>query len=307
MIGRVIDISQDKRHLFLERGFLVVNHDGQEQGRVALDDLAAVIASGHGITHSSNLLAALAERAIPFVLCGNNHHPVGMLWAVEGNYRQSGRMDAQINAGLPLKKRLWQQIVRSKLRMQANVLECVGVPSAPLVHLSEKVRSGDPENIEAQGAKTYWSLLFGPDFRRNRDAPGVNTLLNYGYAILRSATAKAVMASGLHPGLGLHHSNALNAMRLVNDLMEPFRPLIDLRVSALEKSQRDTLEPPNKKALADVLYYDLPSTSGVTPVMASIGRLTNSLVQAYDGESKQLDLPCQTLEPLWLQALHQLA
>jgi len=303
MIGRILDIAQDKRHLSLERGFLVVHAEGQEQGRVALDDIAAVIVSGHGITHSSNLLAALAERALPFVLCGNNHHPVGMLWAVEGNYRQSGRMDAQLEAGKPMKKRLWQQVVRSKLRMQATVLECVGAPSAPLLHLSEKVRSGDPENIEAQGARTYWALMFGTEFRRNRDAPGINALLNYGYTVLRSATARAVMASGLHPGLGLHHCNALNAMRLVDDLMEPFRPLIDLRVHALTKSKRDTLEPPNKKALADVLYHDLPSVAGVTPVMASISKLTNSLAQAYEGAGKILELPCQAIEPLWLQAL----
>lgn len=303
MIGRVIDIAQDKRHLSLERGFLIVTADGQEQGRVALDDIAAVIASGHGITHSSNLLAALAERAIPFVLCGNNHHPVGMLWATEGNYRQSGRMDAQIEAGRPMQKRLWQQIVRSKLRMQATVLECIGAPSAPLLRLSEKVRSGDPDNIEAQGAKTYWSLLFGQDFRRDRDAPGINALLNYGYAVLRSATARAIMASGLHPGLGLHHRNALNAMRLVDDLMEPFRPLIDLRVHALTEAQRDTLTPVNKKALADVLYHDLPSLVGVTPVMTSIGRLASSLVQAYEGKEKYLDLPCHVIEPLWLQPL----
>lgn len=303
MIGRILDIAQDKRHLSLERGFLVVHADGQEQGRVALDDIAAVIVSGHGITHSSNLLAALAERAFPFVLCGNNHHPVGMLWATEGNYRQSGRMDAQLTAGKPMQKRLWQQVVRSKLHMQATVLECVGAPSAPLLHLSEKVRSGDPENIEAQGARTYWTLLFGEEFRRNRDAPGINALLNYGYTVLRSATARAVMSSGLHPGLGLHHCNALNAMRLVDDLMEPFRPLIDLRVHALTKSNREILDPPNKKALADVLYHDIPSEAGVTPVMASISRLTNSLAQAYEGSGKTLELPCHAIEPMWLQAL----
>lgn len=307
MLARILDIAQDRRHIALERGFLVVKSDNQEQGRVALDDIAAVIISGHGITHSSNLLAALAERAIPFVLCGNNHHPVGMLWSIEGNYRQSARMDAQLAAGKPTKKRLWQQIVRSKLRMQANVLECSGAPSAPLFRLSEKVRSGDPENIEAQGAKIYWSLLFGTEFRRNRDAPGINSLLNYGYTILRSATARSIMACGLHPGLGLHHSNALNAMRLVDDLMEPFRPLIDLRVHALQKAQQETLVPTAKKALANVLYCDIPSASGVTPVINSISKLASSLALFYEGDNKSLELPCQSIEPLWLQALTHIA
>lgn len=306
MMGRLVDISQDKRYLSLERGFLVVASGSEELGRVALDDIAAVIVSGHGITHSSNLLAALAERGIPFVLCGNNHHPVGMLWTTDGNYRQSGRMDAQLAAARPVQKRLWQQVVRSKLRMQATVLECVGAASAPLLHLADKVRSGDPENIEAQGAKAYWSLLFGSDFRRDRDAPGTNAQLNYGYAVLRAATARAVMAAGLHPGLGLHHRNALNPMRLVDDLMEPYRPLIDLRVHGLRSAGIEQLEPPNTKQLADVLYHDLPSPAGATPVMASVYRLAISLAQSYEGEVKQLDLPCIMIEPLWLQDLAHL-
>ena len=303
MIGRVIDISQDKRHLSLERGFFVVSSGRDELGRVPLDDIAAVIVSGHGITHSSNLLAALAERGVPFVLCASNHHPVGMLWSTEGNYRQSGRMDAQLAASKPLQKRLWQQVVKSKLRMQASVLECVGAPTAPLLRLADKVRSGDPDNIEAQGARAYWQLLFGSDFRRDREAPGANALLNYGYAVLRAATARAIMAAGLHPGLGLHHRNALNPMRLVDDLMEPYRPLIDLRVHGMSAAGIQVLEPANKKMLADVLYHDLPSPVGVTPVMASIHRLAVSLAQTYEGDQKQLDLPCVAIEPLWLQDL----
>lgn len=306
MIGRIIDIAQDKRYLSLERGFLVVSSGKEELGRMPLDDIAAVIVSGHGITHSSNLLAALAERGTPFVLCGNNHHPVGIMWAADGNYRQSGRMDAQLAAGRPTQKRLWQQVVKSKLRMQATALECIGAPSAPLLRLAGKVRSGDPENIEAQGARTYWNLMFGKDFRRDRDAPGTNAQLNYGYAVLRAATARSVMAAGLHPGLGLHHRNALNPMRLVDDLMEPFRPLIDLRVHGLLSAGKEGLQPSDKKALADVMYHDLPSPAGATPVMAFIHRLTVSLAQAYEGDAKQLDLPCTAIEPLWLQDLRSL-
>lgn len=306
MIGRIIDINQNKRHLSLYRGFLIVEHQREEQGRIPLDDIAAVVVSGHGITHSSNLLAALAERGIPFVLCASNHHPVGMLWATDSYYRQSGRMDAQLTAAKPFQKKLWQQIVTSKLLMQAIALEAIGAPAAPLLHMATKVRSGDPDNMEAQGARAYWSLLFGTNFRRDREAPGINTFLNYGYAILRSATARAIMAVGLHPGLGLHHQNVLNPMRLVDDLMEPYRPLVDLRVYGLSQSGMEELSTHNKKHLADVLYHDLPSSSGTTPVMGSVYRLAHSLAQSYEGKTKNLELPSQTITTRYLHGLSKL-
>src|SRR5690606_10653558 len=119
---------------------------------------------------------------------------------------------------LPLRKRLWASFVKAKLQQQAAVLEAVGAPTAPLAYLVRKVKSGDPDNVEAQGARRYWGLLFGESFRRDRSADGANGLLNYGYTVMRAATARAVIAAGLHPSLGLHHSNDNNAMRLVDDL-----------------------------------------------------------------------------------------
>jgi CRISP-associated protein Cas1 len=230
MIGRIVEIADDHRHLLMSRGFMVVRDtegERKELGQVPLDDITAVIANAHGLSYTNSLLVALSERGAPFVLCAANHNAVGMLLPIDGNYQQAKRFDAQIDAAKPLRKRLWADIVKSKLQQQAATLEAAGESTPPLTALIGKVRSGDPDNIEAQGARRYWTLLFGDEFRRDQNAGSLNGMLNYGYTVLRAATARAVVAAGLHPTLGLHHSNEGNAMRLVDDVMEPFRPMVD--------------------------------------------------------------------------------
>jgi CRISPR-associated protein Cas1 len=307
MIGRIIEVADDRRHLFMHRGFMVVQEtegERKELGQVPLDDIAAVIANAHGLSYTNNLLVALAERCSPFVLCAANHNAVGMLLPIDGNFQQAKRFDAQISASLPLLKRLWAEIVRSKLQQQAAALEAAGASFIPLSALVKKVRSGDPENYEAQGARRYWGLLFGERFRRNQQAGGLNAMLNYGYTVLRAATARAVVAAGLHPTLGLHHSNEGNAMRLVDDLMEPFRPLIDLRVWQLNQHGEGLLTPESKRALVKTLYEDMQTTAGATPVMVCIQRLATSLAQIFIGEKETLDLPLPGL-PLDMAAALQ--
>ena len=304
MIGRIVEVAEDKRHLFMHRGFMVVQDSAGERkelGQVPLDDIAAVIANAHGITYTNNLLVALAERGAPFVLCAANHNAVGMLLPIEGNFEQARRIEAQIAASLPTHKRLWAAVVKSKLEQQAAALEAAGAPTAPLTALAAKVRSGDPANLEAQGARRYWGLLFGDSFRRDQDGGGLNGLLNYGYTILRSATARAVVAAGLHPSIGLHHSNDTNAMRLVDDLMEPFRPVVDLKVWQLRRAQEDSVTPDTKRALVRTLYDDMQTDAGATPVVVCMQKLATSLAQVYLGERDRLDLPLPGL-PLALAA-----
>jgi CRISPR-associated endonuclease cas1, NMENI subtype len=294
MIGRIVEIADDRRHLFVNRGFMVVRDtegERKELGQVPLDDIAAVIANAHGITYTNNLLVALAERGAPFVLCAANHNAVGMLLTLDGHHVQAKRIEAQIAASLPTHKRLWATIVKSKLEQQAAALEAAGAPTAPLTALVRKVRSGDPENIEGQGARRYWGLLFGSDFRRDQDGGDINALLNYGYTIIRSATARAVVAAGLHPSIGLHHSNDGNSMRLVDDLMEPFRPIIDLKVWQLQRAGESHITPDTKRALVRTLYDDMQSIAGATPVMVCMQKLAVSLAQVYLGERDKLELP----------------
>lgn len=307
MIGRIVEVADDRRHLFLSRGFLVVQDtegERKELGQVPLDDVAAVIANAHGLSYTNNLLVALAERCAPFVLCAANHNAVGMILPIEGNYQQAKRFDAQIAATQPLMKRLWAEIVKSKLQQQAAALEATGAPFIPLSALVRKVRAGDPDNFEAQGARRYWGLLFGGDFRRDQQAGGLNSMLNYGYTVLRAATARAVVAAGLHPTIGLHHSNEGNAMRLVDDLMEPFRPMIDLKVWQLHKQGEGQITPDSKRALVRTLYDDMQTSAGATPVMVCTQKLATSLAQVFMGEKNKLDLPLPGL-PLNLAASFQ--
>lgn len=294
MLGRIVEVSNDKRHLSVYRGFVLVHSTGedrQEVGRVPLDDIAALIANAHGLSYTNNLLVALAERGAPFVLCAANHNVVGMLWPMEGHHQQAHRFEAQIACTAPQRKQLWAAIVKAKLLNQAAVLQATGAAHISVQALARHVRSGDPNNLEAQGARKYWGLLMGELFRRDQQADGVNALLNYGYTVLRAATARAVVAAGLHPSLGLHHSHDNNAMRLVDDLMEPFRPVVDLTVWHLQRSGPCVVNSDTKRALVQSLYQDLPTKEGKSPAIVALQSLATSLAQVLLKERKSLILP----------------
>lgn len=295
MIGQVVEIATNGRHIALHRGFLVISENGEEVGRVPIDQVAALVSNAHGLTFSNNVLVECARQGVPVVLCGPSHKPEAIVWPVDGHHQQSGRMADQIAAALPLKKRLWAQVVRAKILAQGATLAAAGARHGGFHLLSRKVRSGDPDNVEAEAARRYWPLLFGTEFRRDRDLPGVNALLNYGYAVLRAGVARAVMAGGLHPGLGLMHANRGNPMVLVDDLMEPFRPTVDLEVRRLVDAGAETVDRDTKAALARVMILDLPTAQGLSPVMTCAERLVNSLARAYAGETDDLALPLPRL------------
>ncbi|MEE2526229.1 type II CRISPR-associated endonuclease Cas1 [Hyphobacterium sp. HN65] len=295
MIGRIVEIAEDGRHLAKSRGFLTVSGDGAEIGRIPLDDVTAVIASAHGITYSNNLLVALAERCAPVVFCAANHRPAAFLWSVEGHHEQAGRMADQAGAGKPLKKRLWAQLVAAKIESQSATLEAVKAPHQGFHLLSRKVRSGDPDNVEAQAARRYWPLLFGKKFRRDRSSDGVNAMLNYTYTVLRAGTARAIMSAGLHPSFGLAHRQRGNAFALADDLMEPFRPLADLLIHDLVNNGANEVNKETKAGLARILVTDMSTTQGVSPVGLCLQRAAQSLVNCFAGDARSLDLPRRIL------------
>lgn len=295
MLGRVVEISTDGLHLAVLRGFLLVKDETGEKGRIPLDDIDAVIASAHGLTFSANLLHALAERNVPFVVCGPNHMPLSLMLPVAGHHAQTGRIRAQIEAALPLTRRLWQGLVQAKVRNQGAALTYFGVPAGAFTSLARQVRSGDPTNVEAQAARRYWPLLMGPDFRRDAEAGGSNALLNYGYAILRSGAARAVVAAGLHPSIGIHHSNKGNPMALVDDVMEPFRPLVDIIVLRLVRGGTTQVTADSKRELAAILLQDMATTRGTTPLSTCLHRLATSLADSYQTGEPRLDLPLSPL------------
>jgi CRISPR-associated protein Cas1 len=302
MIGRIIEIAEDGRHLAVSRGFLVIRDRDSELGRVPLDDIGAVIANGHGLSYSNNVLLALVERNAPVVLCGANHAPAALVWPVASHHLQNARMRAQIELSGPKAKRLWQSVVRAKIGQQAAVLELMGRKGQKFDLLVRRVRSGDPDNVEAQAARRYWPLMFGREFRRDRTAEGINSLLNYGYTVLRAATARAVMSVGLHPTFGLHHRSRGNPMCLVDDFMEPFRPIVDLLAARLAGSGHDTVSRETKPVLAAVASLDLASAAGTTPLSTCLIRLASSFARICEGERGRLEFPLGPL-PLELPPL----
>lgn len=301
-VGRIVEISQNGRRLSLNRGFIVVSDKSAEIGRIPIDATAAVIGAGHGITYSGNLLHALTERGIPLVFCGPNFLPSGMTWSVSGHHYQSKRIAAQISATEPLKKRIWQALVRAKIANQGAVLDAAGVKGSSIQVLHTKVKSGDPDNVEAQAAQRYWPLLMGKDFRRDQNATGPNSFLNYGYTIIRSAVARAVMAAGLHPTLGICHSNRGNPMCLVDDLMEPFRPYVDFPVMRLKVAGHVELTPEIKERLVSVLSIDLQTKVGRSPLSTCIQRLATSVAISYEKKNPELELPNPPLPLDWPEA-----
>ena len=210
MIGRVIEIASEGRHLARSRGSMTVSGDGVEDGRVPLDDIAVLLCNARGLTYSNGLMTELARRGVGVVLCGPNYLPVAWLWPLEGHHVQALRMRCQLEASKPLCKRLWQSIVRAKIVQQHNTLDLLDIPGGSLKSMVRRVRSGDPDNVEAQAARRYWPMLFGSDFRRDRFGDMPNPLLNYGYTVLRAAVARAIVSAGLHPSLGIHHHNRAN-------------------------------------------------------------------------------------------------
>ena len=295
MIGRVIEVASEGRHLARFRGFMTVSGDGAADERVPLDDIGVLLCNAHGLTYSNSLMTELASRGVAVVLCGANYLPAAWLWPLEGHHVQALRMRRQLDAPKTLGKRLWQSVVRAKIGQQETVLGLLHLPTDGFRALARRVNSGDPANVEAQAARRYWPLLFGSGFRRSRFGDMPNAFLNYGYTVLRAAVARAVVSAGLHPSLGIHHSNRANAMCLVDDLMEPFRPLVDYMAVRLVRAGSEEMTPETKRALAGVLTVDLATERGATPLQTCLERAAQSLAQSYEGGKAALVFPGQPI------------
>lgn len=234
MTDRILDFSQRPAHLSCPNGLLRIRWKSDENPvDIPLTDISSVILAHPEITLTQAALAGLAEAMIPVLTCDQRYRPVGMMLPLEGHQEQQRRFRAQASLSAPRTKNLWRTIVKSKIAAQAQHLELRFRSDFGLRALARRVTSGDTSNIEAQAARRYWSALFqAPEFddmpfvRANQDDPR-NHLLNYGYTVLRASVARGLCASGLHPSFGLHHRGAFNTFPLADDLVEPFRPLVD--------------------------------------------------------------------------------
>lgn len=242
MKNRVLEFSQSAARLRVAHRQLVISQGDEPDRTIPMSDIAIVISAHPQVTYTQAVLETLLENGGSFVTCNSSRMPVGMLLPLDAHSTQTQRFREQLSTSLPRRKRIWQKIVAAKISMQAYVLKEQTGSEFGLEALSKVVRSGDKGNVEAWAAKRYWRGLFGEKFRRRRDRSDVNALLNYGYAVLRAATARAICAAGLHPSIGIHHRNKYNSWCLADDVMEPYRPLVDriaVRSNALVGSDMD--------------------------------------------------------------------
>ena len=288
--GQFVEISKPNLYLGVDRGFLKIYQKKELLGKVPLDDILGLIITGYGCSHSSNVLTVLADRGIPVSICSSNFMPKALVLPLIGNCQQSIRMRSQFCINKPLKKQLWKQIVQLKLRHQAFVLKEYGLAYEGLLNMSSLVKSGDPGNLEAQGARRYWIVLFSKDFKRDKDGDGINAMLNYAYAIIRSCVARGVVAAGLHPSVGLHHQNMYNPLCLVDDLMEPFRPIADYVVKQLLIKGYSEVNKEVKATLSKIAVTKILCGSEISPLFHVVARMSSALAMVLTKEKKKWDI-----------------
>lgn len=293
MPDRILDIADEPAALSVRYDQLVIARKDQADTTIPLADLAVIVVSNPCVSYTHAVLAGLAERGGVLIICDDKHTPCALMLPLSGHHLQAERFDRQAHASLPIRKRLWRQIVVAKVRAQGRLLARLHGADHGLLDLARQVRSGDPGNVEAQAARRYWTSLFGEAFRRDWSAEDQNRNLNYGYAVLRAVVARAICAAGLHPSIGLHHHNRYDAFCLASDLTEPFRPIVDEAVFRWV-AEHGTDAPFDKSAKTHLLTaltgrYNL--NGEWRTLFDVLARTAASLAGVFDGTRKELELP----------------
>jgi CRISPR-associated protein Cas1 len=294
MIKRVVEISNPAK-LSLKNQQMVIVRNGYDSTTIPIEDLGVLILNHPAISHTQKLLSTCLENNVAIIICDKKYMPSAIFMPLDGNSLHSKTIVQQIKLTEPTRKRLWQAIVQAKIREQAKVLHLTTGDNQALPAYASRVKSGDPENIESQASRIYWQRLFGKDFRRNPRGAGINTLLNYGYAIMRSAISRAIVSTGLHPSLGLHHHNQYNSFSLADDLIEPLRPAVDIKVYTLHKKTPQKLEltPHIKHTLLEILAQPFKINKSSLPLMVALHRYAASVKKVICKEDKisRLEIP----------------
>lgn len=274
---------------------LVVERKEEENISVPIEDIGLVILDNQQVSISQALMAKLLENNVALITCDSTHHPVGLMLNLEGNTLQSQKYQLQVDASQPLKKQIWAQTVAAKIQNQAAILKEQKIDCGYLTKLAGAVKSGDSTNLEAKAASYYWKRVF-PDyleFTRSRYGPPPNNLLNYGYAILRAMVARALVGSGLLPTLGVFHRNQYNAYCLADDIMEPYRPIVDRLVYQMVRMNGKFLDmtPAIKKQFLELPVLDVYIENKKSPLQNAITRTTASLVKTFEGNQRRVLYP----------------
>ncbi len=322
MIKRTVEISKEPAYLTVHLDQLLIQRERQTVGRIPCEDLGVLLVDQPQVTYSHAALARLMEFDAAVVVCGRDHLPAGILLPLADHSQVVWRVQLQVDVPRPLKKQLWKQLVQAKIRAQAANLP-IGATRTRLLSIARDVRSGDPENAEGQAARFYWVELFKRKFpsprpspasgegennggarrnaegifRRDPDGAPPNNLLNYGYAVVRAALARCIVAAGLLPAIGIKHSNRSNAFCLADDLIEPLRPMVDARVRELFHRGECELTPTVKSKLLELLAEPVEMREERGPLLVNLHRYVASLVRCYEGTAKVLDVPMTNQGP----------
>lgn len=293
MAWRGLHISKPAR-LNLADGQVVVAQDDGEV-RLALEDIGWIVLDVPHATLTSTLLSACMEHGIALIVTDESHTPSGVVLPFHRHFRQGGMALTQASMGAPLKKRLWQATVKAKIVNQAAALDAVGCEGAAALRgMARLVGSGDPDNVEARAAREYWSCLFA-EFRREDEGDTRNKMLNYGYAVIRSCVARALVGAGLLPALGINHASATNAFNLADDIVEPFRPFVDVlvwRTIGQGRPARDALTLDQRRTLAGVMLTDCLMAHETMTLLSASEQVSASFVRAIESETSEvLELP----------------
>ncbi|WP_395050126.1 type II CRISPR-associated endonuclease Cas1 [Flavobacterium sp.] len=266
----------------------------QETKTVAIEDIGVIVLENQQITITNGLLEKLTNNNVALINCDQYHLPIGLLMPLNGHTEQTERFKNQINASVPLKKNLWQQTISSKILNQAGLLKEKGIPCRKMELWAKEVTSGDALNHESRAAVFYWQNLIPiENFTRGQKGIPPNNLLNYGYAILRAITARAIVSSGMLPTLGIFHRNKYNAYCLADDIMEPYRPYVDLIVCHIMETEDsyDELTIEIKKQLLNIATIDVFIDGKNSPLMVAMSRTTNSLHECFEGTARKILYP----------------
>lgn len=291
MIKRTLFFSSAVDLSLHNRQLIIKFRDNTDDKSIPIEDIGVIVIENQQSHISMPAINALSDNNVAVVFCGANMMPNAMLLNLESNTTQGERYRAQIEASLPLKKALWQQIIVAKIRNQSHLLDKLGFDGNKLKPFYQNVKSGDGDNREGIAARIYWTELFGKGFLRTREGEVPNNLLNYGYSILRAAVARAIMGAGLFPAFGIFHRNRANAFPLADDIMEPFRPYVDEVVYQLFISGDVLLDKSTKGKLIQVLYTDTIYDKVTRPLEIGLTMTCASLSRCFENKQKRLSLP----------------
>lgn len=295
-----------KRTLYLSNPYYLSKQDQQlvlenpekpgVKKSVPIEDIGIVIIDHRQITLTHSLISALMENNTAIVSCDRTRKPHGLMLPMYSHHAYVKKLNHQLNSSVPLRKNLWKQTVSAKIRNQAMVLHNLGIDVERMGYWMRQVRSGDPDNYEARAAAYYWDRLFveiDVETRRERFGDPPNNLLNYGYAVLRAVIARSLVGSGMIPAVGIHHRNKFNPFCLADDIMEPYRPYVDLLVIEImeEEPEIEELTPDLKRKLLKIPVLDVQIDKQSSPLMVAAQRTTASLMQCFEGEIKTIRYP----------------